>query len=94
MTLNIRSIPNNLDNFIYDILHPLKCSPDILSFTETRLSPDIEEFYNIPNYSLVCNSRNRNEGGICNYTGNSHAFYVCNELVELRYRKFVYLLTW
>ena len=60
----------------------MKCSPDIVCFTETRLSPDIEEFYNIPNYSLVCNSCNGNGGGvICIYTGNLHALYVCNELV-------------
>ena len=48
-TLNTRSIPNNLDYFIYDILHPMKCSQNIVCFTETGLSPDIEEFYNIPN---------------------------------------------
>ena len=42
--LNIRSIPNNLDVFLSDILHPACCMPDFICLTETKLSEDIEEF--------------------------------------------------
>ena len=54
--------------------------PDFICLTVTKLDVDIEECYNIPNYSLVCNSPNRNGCGVCIYAHDGQAHYVCSQL--------------
>ena len=40
---------------------------DFLAFAETRLNPNIEQLYRMPQYNLIRNSRNTSGGDVCLY---------------------------
>ena len=55
ISLNICSVPKHLEEFKLDFgVFGL----DIIAFTETRLTPEVESLYKMLNYDMHCNSRN------------------------------------
>lgn len=77
--LNIRSVPKHLDSFCSEF-QLCNTKLDVLAFAETRLSPDIESLYNIPQYQLFANSRNTYGGGVALYISRK---FPCFSIVEL-----------
>ena len=80
--LNIGSLPRNLEGFIEQCISPFKVNFDILGFTETKLTNDIEHLYNIPMYNRYCNNNSRRSGGVAVYVKDG---YNCRELTHLKY---------
>ena len=79
IALNIRSIPKNLEEFLLEF-DVVKLGVDVLAFTETRLSQNIEPMYKIPNYNMFTNSRSTAGGGVAIYVSNE---FTCNVVEEL-----------
>ena len=72
--LNIRSIPQNIDEFLTDFsISSLRY--DILCMSETRLLPSMEPLFNIPNFDFFGNSRNTRGGGIAIYVNKKIQVY-------------------
>ena len=64
LSCNINSFHKNFDNFFSSYINDSNLRPTIFSFCETKLSPEIEVLYSIPNYKLIFNSRNTRGGGL------------------------------
>ena len=78
--LNIGSIPKSLEGFIEQCILPFNVNFDILGFTETKLTDDIENLYDIPNYHRYCNNNSRRSGGVAVYVKD---VLKCRELPHL-----------
>ena len=64
LSMNINSIPKNLNYFETTCLDTIDFKFDILSFCETKLSDDIEQLYEIKNYKKFTNNNSRKSGGV------------------------------
>ena len=64
LSLNINSIPKNLEYFVNTCLNCLDFEFDIISFCETKLNNDIDQLYTIKNYNKYTNNNTRNSGGV------------------------------
>lgn len=71
VTLNIRSIPLNLQHFVDTLLTNFTTKYNILGFTETRLEPQLAPLYHLPGYCMYTNCRNTHGGGVALYISNS-----------------------
>ena len=80
--LNIGSIPKSLEGFVEQCIFPFQVNFDILGFTETKLTNDIEHLYDIPKYHRYCNNNSRRSGGVAIYVRD---VFKCRELPHLRY---------
>ena len=76
--LNINSLPKHLDTLSSHLLSDSH-SPKILGFCETKLSPEIENIYNIPGYSSIFNSKSTRSGGLALYLKSEISFEVIDE---------------
>ena len=61
---NIHSIPEHFDEFVDQCLALNNTEIDIIGFTETKLTDDIQQLYNLPNYHTYFNNHSRNSGGV------------------------------
>ena len=79
ISMNIRSIPTNFQSLVDLILmNPgIKC--DILGLTETRLSNDIVNLYQLPGYNLFTQCRNRYGGGVAIYISDNYNSTMVND---------------
>lgn len=69
-SMNIRSIPSNLQFFQEMILDNVGINLDVIGFVETRLDKDIEKLYTLPGYDRHTLSRNRSGGGVAIYASS------------------------
>ena len=67
---NINSISKHIDEFVDSILIN-KLDFDILSFTETKLTDNISNLFNISGYNMFVNNFQRNSGGLAVYVKNN-----------------------
>ena len=67
LTLNIRSIPANVQSLADSILCNIKSKFNIIGLTETRLSPHLASLYQLPGYKMFSNCRNTHGGGVSLY---------------------------
>ena len=65
MFLNIRSLPKHIEEFRHDFIADNEI--DVLCFAETRLCDATHELFNIQNYNMFVNNRNRRGGGVACY---------------------------
>ena len=82
LSLNISSFPEHINEFLDQCL-PSPDLFDIMGFTETKLSNDIQNLHSIPNFSHYCNNRSRNSGGVALYIKNKYTSYARPELTFL-----------
>ena len=73
LSININSIPRNLNYFITTCLDTIDFKFDILSFCETKLNDDIEQLYIIENYNKFTNNTSRKSGGIALFIKNIYS---------------------
>lgn len=73
LSLNIRSIPKNLQLFIDLYLSDSKRPIDIMGFQETRLDNNISSLYNLPGYKSYNQCRNRDGGGVSLYVSDVYS---------------------
>lgn len=79
VTFNIRGLAANLQKFNDEILETsLTC--DIIGMTETKLESSFTHLYNVNNYNLFTQNRNRDGGGVCVYVCESHSGSLIPEL--------------
>ena len=64
LSININSIPKNLDYFINSCLNVVDFNFDVISFCETKLTDHIDQLYEIHNYNKFTNNNTRNSGGV------------------------------
>lgn len=85
--LNMRSIPTNLQLFTDTVLSiPNTVTKlDLLCFTETRLDQQLVPLYQIPNYDMFTNCRNRHGGGIALYIERKFSSCMIDECTLLYY---------
>lgn len=77
--LNIRSLVKNLDEFLVDF--KVNTSRfDIISFCETRLTPELNDLFSINNYSMYSMPRNTRGGGVVTYVSKKYDAIVIPEL--------------
>ena len=83
LSLNIRSVPTNLQYFADSVLtHPcIKC--DVIGFSETRLDCDLSSLYQIPGYNLYTKNRNRHGGGVALFVSNIYQSSMSNDFSYL-----------
>lgn len=62
--MNTRSVPANFQMFIDSILTCSYVKSDIFGFTEARLDADLVNLYQIADYNMHRNHRNRCGGGV------------------------------
>ena len=62
---NISSLPNHFDEFTLQCLHPN--SFDVIGFSETRLTQDIQHLFTLPDYHAYFSHHSRNSGGVALY---------------------------
>ena len=67
LSYNVNSIPHNLENFLDTEINECISNVDIFAICETKLNDDIESLYNISNFKLYTNNRNRHGGGVALY---------------------------
>lgn len=67
LTLNIRSIPTNVQSFVDTVLGSVATKYNILGLTELRLEAHLSSLYQLPGYSLFTNCRNTHGGGVAMY---------------------------
>ena len=67
-SLNIRSIPKNLNNYLNDFSH---INFDVMGFSETRLCSDLETLHQVPGFDFVSSNRNTLGGGVALYIKDS-----------------------
>ena len=67
LSYNVNSIPHNLENFLDVEINDFISNIDIFALCETKLNDDIESLYNIDNFKLYTNNRNRHGGGVALY---------------------------
>lgn len=78
--LNIRSLPKNNDQFMH-LLSTLRHEFSIIALTETWLSDECVELYNIPQYTLVfSNRKERVGGGVAVFAHNQYQIKVRKDL--------------
>ena len=77
ISLNIRSIPKNLDEFFTDF-H--SCNFDVIGLCETRLSEAIYPLYKLPGYDLFCKNRNNLGGGVLLFIKSKYQISVIDEI--------------
>ena len=79
LSLNIRSIPTNLNYFADSVLtHPcIKC--DVIGFSETRLDSDLSPIYQLPGYSQYTKCRNRHGGGVALFVSDRYISNLCDD---------------
>ena len=58
ISLNINSLPDHMEEFLDQCLPSLDLF-DILGFTESKLSNDIQHLCSIPNFYCYCNNKSR-----------------------------------
>ena len=94
--LNIRSINKNFDNLqlLLDNTHDKHCS--VIGLTETWLSQDTSQLYNLPGYDFVFNNRQDKIGGgvgiyiLKNYEYIKHENLNCmNDVVEFVFAEII-----
>ena len=79
---NINSIPKHFQEFEIECVNT-NSSFDIIGFTETKLTPDIEHLYEIGNYNRYNNSKNRASGGLALYVSEKYPNqYILNEYTK------------
>ena len=72
ISLNIRSIPMNLQSFLDNVLCNVNIKHSIIGFTEIRLSPHLTSLYQLPGYKMFSNCRNTHGGGVSIYISDSY----------------------
>ena len=83
MHINSRSLPRNFDH-ITAFLNTLSTPPDILSITETWLSENNKEHFQLPGYHSFHLVRNiRTQGGVSVFVANSIKSLQIKELTIL-----------
>lgn len=76
LSLNIKSIPTNLQNFEDQILSLSNINYDINTFSETRLDNNLAPSYDIPGYTMHSKCRTRHEGGVLMYASERYILRV------------------
>lgn len=71
LTLNIRSIPTNLQSFTDNILCNMNTQSSIIGLTEIRLCPHLASLYQLPGFSMFTSCRNTQGGGTALYVPQS-----------------------
>ena len=80
--LNIRSLPKNLEEFISDFsVENSKLS--VISFSETRLIPELANLYTINKFDMFSNPRNTRGGGVVIYAREEYDSSLVPELTLL-----------
>ena len=64
LSMNINSLPKNLDYFVDSCLSVVDLNFDVISFCETKLTDNIEQLNEIDNYNRFTNNNTRNSGGV------------------------------
>ena len=80
LSMNIRSVPTNIQSFIDLILANTSVNLNIIGFTETRLHNDITQLYQLPGYNMFTKCRNRNGGGVAMYISSDYTSIMNNDL--------------
>ena len=71
VSFNINSLPKNFENFVNDILTDKdKNNSSIIGICESKLTNDICNLYDIPNYNMFVNNNTRQSGGLVLYVDN------------------------
>lgn len=71
MHINCRSLGRNFDE-ILTLIHPFDSQLSVIALTETWLSDDVTQLYNIPGYNFLSNCRhNKTGGGVGFYINDS-----------------------
>ena len=71
-SLNINSISKNFDTFTELFLDESGVKFDIIGLCESKLSNEIENLFNINNYSMYTLNNRRNKGGLLMYVNNKY----------------------
>lgn len=79
LSMNIRSIPANITSFVDLILDNTGATFDVIGLTETRLDSDLIPLYQLPEYNMFNQCRNRYGGGVTLYVSNSYSSTMMNE---------------
>src|SRR5271155_836902 len=79
MHINCRSISKNFDD-ILNLLHPVTTLPTVLAVTETWLTEDTQNLFQIPGYNFITQSRLTENGGVGLFVGYN---FTCNTLLFL-----------
>lgn len=91
ISLNICSIPEHLNEFIDQCLCSNNSIFDIIGFSETKLTDDINQLYKIENYDAYFNNRSRHSGGVALYVRRSYSSHFRPDLsVQDEYLKSVF----
>ena len=72
LSLNIRSIPKNLQYFKDTIMQNSNLNINVIGFTEIRLNPSLSSLYELPGYHMFTNSRNVHGGGVSLYVARDY----------------------
>lgn len=83
LTLNIRSIPMNLQSFVDNILCNLNIKHSIIGLTEIRLSSHLASLYQLPGYKMFSNCRNTHGGGVAVYISDSYHATIVDKFSNL-----------
>lgn len=70
LSLNITSIPTNLQSFEDQTWSLSNINYDIIAFSDTRLDSNLAPLYNIPGYTIHSKHRNRHGGGVLMYVSD------------------------
>ena len=76
---NVNSLSKHFQE-IRTFLNGFKNKFDIVSFTETKLSDDIEQLYRLPNYNSFSLNNKRNSGGLMIYVNDNFEVTTRNDL--------------
>ena len=84
MSYNVNSVPHNLENFLDVELMGNISNIDVFALCETKLNNDIENLYNLENFKLYTNNRNRHGGGVALYINNRFKKCMLRDDLELK----------
>ena len=79
MHINCRSISKNFDD-ILNLLHPVTTLPTVLAVTETWLTEDTQNLFQIPGYNFITQSRLTKGGGVGLFICHNLTYMVRNDL--------------
>ena len=69
-SFNVNRFSKNLDTFVHEYMS--ECKFSIVSLVETKLTPDIENLFNIDGYQMYSNCYKRNSGGVSMYISDKY----------------------
>ena len=80
---NINSIVRKFEDLTEELNQAISNSFDILAFSESKLTDNINDLYSIPNYQFYTNSVSRDMGGVALHVHKIHKSSVRNDLSKI-----------